>query len=134
MALKSTNKKNKHLTFEDRKLIEDALRDKLNFKSIAHIIGKDPTTVSYEIKHHLTRQTNRITDDEEPCPILLKPPFVCNGCDKRYTCHHVRFYYRAAVADKEYRAALSESREGIPLNKEEFYITDRIISDGLEKG
>lgn len=129
-------KKNKHLTPEDRKQIEDCLAMRMSFKDIAKLIGKDPTTVSYEIKHHRQEYRNSFTSSEEPCPLLLKVPFVCNGCRKRRSasCRYVHFLYRAAAAQSEYRNLLTESREGTPLDKEEFYKTDRIISDALVKG
>ena len=50
------------------------------------------------------------------------------------SCHFTRFYYRANAAQSEYKALLTDAREGIPLNKEDFYRTDRIITDGLKKG
>ena len=48
------SKKNKHLTPEDRKEIEDCLCKRMSFKAIAKLISKDPTTISYEVKHHRT--------------------------------------------------------------------------------
>ena len=73
---------------------------------------------------------------DEPCSKLLKAPFVCNGCDKKplKSCPHVRYIYRGAPAQEEYKTLLSEAREGIPLNKESFYEDDRIITSGLQKG
>ena len=133
--VKSDNpKKNKHLTLEDRQLIEDCLQKRMTFKAIAKLIEKDPTTVSYEVKHHRIEQRNSNTSIEDPCPLLLKAPFVCNGCKKRYSCRYVFYYCRASNAFQKYREDLSSSREGIPLNKAEFYETDRIISSGLKKG
>ena len=136
MAHDQTNKKNKHLTAEDRKQIEECLSKCMSFKAIARLIGKDPTTISYEVKHHRQEHRNSYTNSQEPCPLLLKAPFVCNGCKRRHyaSCHHVHYLYRATPAQQEYKTLLSNAREGIPLNKEEFYETDRIISDGLAKG
>ena len=130
------SKKNKHLTHEDRCEIEECLGKRMTFKSISALIAKDPTTVSYEVKHHRTEHRNSFTTSDEPCPLLLKAPFVCNGCPKKHSasCRHVRFVYRAVSAQKEYRELLSDSREGIPLNKQEFYDDDRIISDGIARG
>ncbi len=114
--------------------MEDCLNKGLNFKTTAMVIGKDPTTVSYEVKHHRMEYRNSLTKSDQPCPILLKPPYVCNGCERRHRCPYVHYYYRAKKADQEYRTTLSESREGIPLNKAEFYENDRILSEGLKKG
>ena len=130
------SKKNKHLTPEDRTEIEECLNKHMTFKAIARLISKDPTTVSYEVKHHRQEHRNSFTTSQEPCPLLLKAPFVCNGCSKKHSasCRHLRFVYRASVALKEYRANLTASREGIPLNKQDFYDNDRLITDGLKKG
>ena len=49
---KINQKKNKRLTNEDRKEIEECLGKSMVFKHIAKHIAKDPTTVSYEVKHH----------------------------------------------------------------------------------
>lgn len=136
MANESNFKKNKHLTMEDRKELEECLGKRMSFKAISRLIQKDPTTVSYEVKHHRQEHRNSFTSSDDPCPLLLKAPFVCNGCPKRHSssCHYPHFLYRAAPAHSEYRGLLSAAREGIPLNKEEFYDTDRIISDALKRG
>ncbi len=128
--------KNKHLTIEQRKEIEACLDHGVTFKSIGRRIGKDPTTVSYEVKHHRKEHRNCFVRREDGCPLLLKAPFVCNGCLKRHSksCPFVRFLYRAVDAQEEYKALLSDAREGIPLNKESFYEDDRIITAGLRSG
>lgn len=45
---------NKHLTLDDRIAIQKALKEGHSFVDIAAIIGKDPSTVSKEVKAHLT--------------------------------------------------------------------------------
>ncbi len=45
--------KNKHMVLDDRYEIYHGLNKQMSFKAIAHIIGKDCTTVSKEIKNHL---------------------------------------------------------------------------------
>lgn len=133
---KSNSKKNKHLTPSDRKDIEECLCKRMTFKAIGKLIGKNPTTVSYEVKHHRQAHKNSFVTKEGSCSSLLKAPFVCNGCPKKHSssCRFTRYYYRANTAQAEYKALLSDAREGIPLNKEEFYETDRIITEGLKNG
>lgn len=128
--------KNKHLTIEQRKEIEACLDHGITFKAIGRRIGKDPTTVSYEVKHHRKEHRNQFVRREDGCPILLKAPYVCNGCQKRHSksCPFVRFLYHAPEAQEEYKVLLTEAREGIPLNKESFYEDDRIITAGLCAG
>lgn len=45
-----TEKRNKHMTLEDRIEIQTCLRSGMTFKAIARRICKDPTTVSREVK------------------------------------------------------------------------------------
>ena len=77
------NKKNKHMTLEDRIEIQECLNKGMTFKAIAQRIGKDPTTVSKEVKLHGKTYTNSFTTTDEICPKLLKAPFVCNACNKK---------------------------------------------------
>ena len=44
------NTKNKHLTLDDRIIIQTELSKSTTFKEIAKILGKDPTTISKEIR------------------------------------------------------------------------------------
>lgn len=85
--------KNKHMSLEDRCKIEKCLNNNLSFKSIANEIGKNCTTISREIKNHYTilnkgAYGRRFNDclNRGTCPLLNKPPYVCNGCDKKKIC------------------------------------------------
>lgn len=71
---------NKHMTLDDRIEIQECLNKEMTFKDIAGRIGKDRTSVSREVKRHLQPHTNSFVKTDEPCPRLLKAPFVCNGC------------------------------------------------------
>jgi IS30 family transposase len=138
----STTPKNKHMSFDDRHEIQQCLEHGMTFKAIAARIGKDPTTVSKEVKKHITivpSSVKRMNPDgtafEGVCPQLLKAPFVCNGCKKRRTsCVYAKHLYYAKRAYDEYATLLREAREGIPLNKADFYEMDRLVSEGVEKG
>ena len=44
--------KNKHLTDNNRHFIENSLDHKMSYASIANALGKDPTTISKEVKTH----------------------------------------------------------------------------------
>lgn len=80
--------------------------------------------------------SNLFVRTEEVCPRLLKAPFVFSGCEKksRGSCPYRRQLYTAKKAQAEYEAVLVESRTGIPLNKESFYETERIISEAVRRG
>ena len=139
------SKKNKHMTMEDRQEIMECLDKGMTFKAIAQRIGKDPTTISKEVKKHLivtetTARTKKFDGkpvEERRCPLLLKAPFVCNPCEKRKSvkyCSYQKQIYNAKKAHSEYEVLLSEAREGIPLNDEEFWEADTIITEGLKQG
>ena len=129
-------KRYKHLTLDDRIEIQECLSKGMTFKAIGRRIGKDQTTISKEVKAHLQRHTNSFVKTEAVCPRLLKAPFVCNGCEKRSrsNCRHVRQLYTAKKAQADYETLLAEAREGIPLNKESFYETERIVSCAIRSG
>ena len=133
--MKNENK-NKHMTLDDRIEIQECLSKGMTFKAIANRIGKSPTTVSREVKRNSQSHSNGYTRTEEPCPFLLKSPFVCNACSKRSrnSCPHIRRLYVAKYAQKAYEDTLSDSRSGIPLSKESFYQTEKIISDAVRNG
>ena len=137
------NSKNKHMTLDDRIEIQQCLDRGMTFKAIAAQIGKDQTTVSKEVKKHLeavpspVKCLNPDGTEKEPgtCPNLLKAPFVCNPCQKRHSrCVFRKQFYRAKPAQTDYKALLSEAREGIPLNKESFYEMDAAVSKGIKQG
>lgn len=126
----NTNK-NKHLTLEDRIEIEECLRHGMTFKAIASRIDKDQTTVSKEVKKHIS--VSKGYDSEKPlCKLLLKAPYVCNGCQKRRSCRLEKHLYRAQNAYNEYRDTLVDSRTGVALNREAFYRADEILYDGVK--
>ena len=134
--MKSNEKKNKHMTLDDRIEIQECLSKGMSFKAIGERIGKSQTTVSREVKIHMEPYTNSFVKKDEVCPKLLKAPFVCNGCEKksRSNCPYRRQLYNAKRAQSEYETILVESRTGIPLNKESFYETERIISEAVKCG
>ena len=128
--------KNKHMSLQDRIEIQECLSKGMTFKAIANRIGKSQTTVSREVKLHLQVNRNSFVMTDDVCPKLLKAPFVCNGCSKRSrsSCHYTRQIYSAKNAQKQYEETLVEARSGIALGKEEFYETEKIISEAVKKG
>ena len=125
--------KHKHLTLSDRNDIQLGLERGETFKAIAQLILKDPTTVSKEVKRN--KQIRDSTSNNLPCPLLDKPPFVCNGCSKRrQNCGYQKIFYLAKQAQKKYEQTLGEAREGTPLNSQTFWDMDKIISEGVKKG
>ena len=66
---------NMHLTLDERNYIEQELMKNTRFKEIAHYLGKDPSTISKEIKKH------RIKKEGQSIHIGF------NHCARRYNCH-----------------------------------------------
>lgn len=68
------------------------------------------------------------------CPILSRPPYVCNGCPSRNKCTLEKHLYSAIAAQQEYELVRSESRSGICLAEAEARQLDDFISPLLRKG
>lgn len=137
------DRKNKHMSLDDRLAIQEGLTQGLTFKAIAASIGKDQTTVSKEVRKHITITKPPLSWFDgagkpvtaSTCPSLMRAPYVCNGCEhRRKKCTYGRQLYIAKDAQKQYETLLTDSREGIPLNKEAFYEMDKILSDGVKRG
>lgn len=167
--------KGKHLDLDDRRYIQLKLNDGATFSEIAHDIGKDPSTISKEVRNHITVKRNttynpcRLFDkctrcgnlcavcqrsykknckrcphvrcydlcpDFVPniCRKLLSPPYVCNGCTYRNSCHLERHNYDARTAQRVYESTLSESRQGFAISYDELKRIDDIVSPLIRKG
>ena len=135
-----------HLTLEHREVIEDALKEKMNFTDIADMLGYHRTSISSEVKNRRTESnqnlygTNFVNCEFESscdkfegigckrkcsyfkpkqCPSLKKSPYVCNGCSKKHRCRMQKYFYRATDAQKDYEELLKDARKGIRLAQNE---------------
>lgn len=60
--------KYKHLTLDDRIAIQKGLKERLPFAEIAASIGKDPSTISKEVRGHLiVKETGTRSRPFNPC-------------------------------------------------------------------
>ncbi len=165
-----------HLTLTDRTYIEQELVRGSSFTNISKVLGKDPTTISKEVKlHYEVKSASAVAKecrncrnyptcsikhlcgrrtcstkckqcyhalnthdcpdvDLITCDVPFKPPYVCNGCDKRSFCHTEKHFYYAKKAQAEYEATLVNSRVGINLTPEELSELDKMISPLIIKG
>lgn len=57
--------------------------------------------------------------EEERCPLLSKPPYVCNACPRDGSCTLSRRVYDAERADRNYRLVLTEHRKGVCASEAE---------------
>ncbi len=120
-------KKYKHLSFEDRCVIEEFLNNHYNFSQIANRLGKDRTTISHEVrKHRFLRTTSNCNN--LPCCFENKFPYVCNGCKKFNYCHKIRYSYSHDVAFNEYNRLLIKSRSHLKITKEQIASINDIVA------
>ena len=119
-------KKYKHLSFEDRCVIEELLNRNFNFTQIANRLGKDRTTISSEIRKH--RFLRGSASPDRPCCFESKPPYVCNACPKLNSCKKQKYTYNYAVAYNEYKQTLINQRSNLYITKEQISNINDIIA------
>ena len=114
---------NVHFTLETRKLIEERLNEGKTITEISNELQRDrsnigkeriatfPSTFNYDhpcLKHVncsiKTYECYKTCKNIEIklCENLISSPHVCNGCQKKKYCRHVRYYYNAVEANNEY--------------------------------
>lgn len=121
----------KHITYEQRKIINSCLSKNFKLCEIAELLQMDPTSISKEIKRNriLTYKTNHI--ENKMCRKVLKYPFVCNGCPFRYTtCEMSKYRYEATAADSKAKSILKEKRRGLNVDEETFKRIDELLVIG----
>lgn len=120
-------KKNKHLSYEDRCVIEEFLNNKYNFTQIGNRIKKDRTTIARDIlKHRFLRTKSSSTS--EPCCYENKPPYVCNGCNKFNYCRKQRYSYSHDIAYNEYKKSLIQQRSHLKVTKDDIANINEIVA------
>ena len=119
--------KNKHLTLENRLVIQEYLEYGYSFTAIGNVIHKDRSTIAKEIRNHRFEK-RKGRKKQSDCSLLAKPPYVCNGCEHRKTCLKKQFAYDAHVAHNEYLQKLSQQRANLRITKEEIAEINEVIS------
>lgn len=130
-----------HLSYEDRKNIEDGLNNGKSINQIAKEINKSHSTILREIDrnkiYYKPSNWNNCYNDkckDYSCNKLLKSPHVCNGCKSRSGCRKERYTYYARKANDSYKALISSCRQGINLTDEEIYNINKVIFPLVKKG
>ena len=96
-----------------------------------NVCGKNCTTQC----SFCSRCNSRCSDfEEEICPSLSSPPYVCNSCNRKGACRLVKYYYRALPSYNQYKNTLSTSRQGCNLSSEELIKLDNLVSPLLKNG
>ena len=151
--------KAKHLTLEDRKMIQQCIEDRLSKTDAGRKLGKDPSTIAKEIKRHRTlkprnrfnypvvcQKANSCKHPRKPCSdqcagyveaVCLdrdRKVGACNHCPKLGKCKLDRFFYNASAAHESYLFHLSDSRLGVNLNESERLLIADTIKPLLQKG
>ena len=147
--------KNSHLSLEDRKKIQEGIENELTKVQIAKNIGKDPTTVSKEIKkRRKLKPRNPFNNpisctkfkqcgickgecseyEEIKCLRRDRKIGVCNFCPDIKKCRLDKYFYYAKQAHEGYLYTLSDAREGVNLTSKEMLEIVDIIRPLLKKG
>lgn len=126
-------KKWKHLSLDQRKVINSGIASNRSLRDIALSIGYDPTSISKEVKRNRVKYTNGL--DAKNCPKLNRWPHVCSGCNKRYgnQCSVSKYRYNPNSAQSQADYNLVASRSGIDVTEEEFKTIDNLIKEGIEE-
>lgn len=146
---------NKHLSLEERKIIQKGIENRCNKVDIARTIGKDPTTIAKEIRKHREFKPRNIKIYpnicihrkecgtcfkkcelyEEPiCKLRDRSPGACNKCPKINHCHLDKYFYYATKSNQEYLDELVDSRVGINLTTSEKKQIGQIMAPLLKQG
>lgn len=131
-----------HLSYEDRKNIEDGLNENKSINQISKEINRSHSSILREIdrnkKYSEPSAWNNYkinhSDLVLSCERLKHSPYVCNGCKSRSGCRKVRWTYYTREADNSYKEVKSEARKGINLTAEEIYKINSILTPLIKKG
>ena len=148
----------RHLTLEDRLIIQNGIEHELTKAEIARSIKADPTTIAKEIKLHRSLVPGTIklpvkncakyakcshrTNCSQNCKDFIlfsckrrdRSPGACNGCEKYKTCHFDKYRYNAYTSQHEYEKNLRESRQGVDMTPEDALVKGDIVKRLLVQG
>ena len=143
-----------HLTLQHREDIEYCLNQRMTFTDIGYLLNYHRTSIANEVKNRRVAGSDNLyginfvlcefestcNDFEgigckrkcskyvlKRCPLLKKPPYVCNGCPKKTGCRLQKYFYRAKSAQQDYEELLIQAREGIRLTEKEINSINNII-------
>lgn len=145
----------KHLSLEDRKMIEEGIEKGLRKFEIAKSINKSPSTITKEIKRNRKLKPRNLYNTTDKCihlkdckvcisrckdyeeqPCFRRDRFVgaCNNCPDIKKCRLDKYFYKAKIANENYLYTLKDSREGVNLTYPELNNIARIITPLIEQG
>lgn len=145
----------KHLSLEDRKIIENNIGKGLRKFETAKELNKAQSTIGKEIRNNRKRKYSQLEDspfmcnhfkeckvctskckDFEEIPCLRRDRFIgaCNNCPEIKKCRKAKYFYYANAAQKNYEYTLKDSREGVNLNTTELFELAHIICPLIKQG
>lgn len=149
-------KKNKQLTFDQRCKIEEMLNKRRRKFEIANELDKSQSTISREInRHKILKHYKPINGNFYNCKFFINCKIctykcniyqpisckerdrnigACNNCSKLKTCSLDKYFYKADIAQKNYKYLLSDARQGVNLNTSELIELAHIICPLIKKG
>ena len=145
----------KHLSLEDRKIIEQNICKGLRKFETAKELNKSQSTIGKEIKKNRKCKYSLVDTPPWNCKFFKdcmvctsrcihfeeiscnrRDRFVgaCNCCPNIKKCKLSKYFYYANVAQKNYEYTLKDSREGVNLNTTELYELAHIICPLIKQG
>lgn len=145
----------KHLSLEDRKIIEENINKGLRKFETAKELNKSQSTIGKEIKNNRKHRYSQTDDapwkckhykdckvcigrcsDFEEVPCFKRDRFIgaCNGCSEIKSCKKTKYFYYANIAQKNYEYSLKDSRQGVNLNTTELFELAHIICPLIKQG
>jgi len=148
--------KNKQLTFDQRCKIEEMLNKRHRKFEIANELDKSQSTISREInRHKFLKPYKPINGNFYNCKFFINCKIctqkcriyqpisckerdrnigACNNCSKLKTCTLDKYFYKADIAQKNYKYTLTDARQGVNLNTTELIELAHIICPLIKKG
>lgn len=145
----------KHLTYQNRKDIEECIEKRFHKSQIAATINKSPSTITKEIfKHRKAKPRDfytypnqcihlkkckictKMCKDYEEQKCLQRDRYVgaCNNCPNISNCRLQKYFYKSKTAHENYLYTLKDSREGVNLTTSELITIAHIIGPLLKQG
>ena len=131
-----------HLSYEDRKNIEDGLNENKSINQISKEINRNHSTILREIdrnkKYSEPSSWNNYKINHPDlylsCDRIKHSPYVFNCCKSRYGFRKIIWTYYAREAQRAYDELIKSCRQGINLTPEEVHTINEVITPLIKKG
>ncbi len=146
----------KHLTYDERSIIENCINKGMRKFEIAKEINKSTSTILREIRKNRILKPRKIFNENpfnciylkdcrictgkckyfktESCSRRDKYLGACNNCPEIKKCKLDQYFYKANIAHQQYRETLVDSREGVNLTTSELFNIAHIITPLINQG